>query len=38
MYGGVGLGKTHLLQSIGNEIIKQNSKSKVRYMSSEKFF
>ncbi|MDP3800191.1 MAG: chromosomal replication initiator protein DnaA [bacterium] len=37
IYGGVGLGKTHLLQSIGNELIKQNPKSKVRYMSSEKF-
>lgn len=37
IYGGVGLGKTHLLQSIGNELIKQNPKNKVRYMSSEKF-
>lgn len=37
LYGGVGLGKTHLLQAIGNEIIKNNPKNKVRYMSSEKF-
>lgn len=37
IYGGVGLGKTHLLQAIGNEVIKFNPKSKVRYMSSEKF-
>ena len=37
IYGGVGLGKTHLLQAIGNEIIKNNPKSKVRYVSSEKF-
>ncbi|MEK9174784.1 MAG: chromosomal replication initiator protein DnaA [Patescibacteria group bacterium] len=37
IYGGVGLGKTHLLQAIGHEIIKSNPKNKVRYMSSEKF-
>ena len=37
IYGGVGLGKTHLLQAIGNEIIKNNPKSKVRYVPSEKF-
>ncbi|MEK7209598.1 MAG: chromosomal replication initiator protein DnaA [Patescibacteria group bacterium] len=37
IYGGVGLGKTHLLQAIGNEVIKTNPKNKVRYMSSEKF-
>jgi len=37
IYGGVGLGKTHLLQSIGNEIIKNDPKKKVRYASSEKF-
>ena len=37
IYGGVGLGKTHLLQAIGNEILKENPKHKVRYMSSEKF-
>jgi chromosomal replication initiator protein len=37
IYGGVGLGKTHLLQSIGNEILKNDPKKKVRYASSEKF-
>lgn len=37
IYGGVGLGKTHLLQSIGNEILKENPKSKVKYITSEKF-
>jgi chromosomal replication initiator protein len=35
IYGGVGLGKTHLLQAIGNEIIKKTNK--VLYTSSEKF-
>lgn len=38
IYGGVGLGKTHLLQSVGNEIIeKYKKKKKVKYVSSEKF-
>ena len=37
VYGGVGLGKTHLLQAIGNSVLAKNSKIKVRYMSSEKF-
>src|SRR3972149_3259498 len=37
IYGGVGLGKTHRVQAVGNEIIKQNPKTKVKYMSSEKF-
>lgn len=37
IYGGVGLGKTHLLQSIGNEILRQDSSKKVKYASSEKF-
>ncbi len=35
IYGGVGLGKTHLLQALGNEVISQNKK--VLYTSSEKF-
>jgi chromosomal replication initiator protein len=38
IYGGVGLGKTHILQAIGNEIIKNLSQKKVKYMPSEKFF
>ena len=37
IYGGVGLGKTHLLEAVGNEIKKINSKLKVRYISSERF-
>ncbi len=37
IYGGVGLGKTHLLQSIGNEIIKRTPKKIVKYVPSEKF-
>ena len=37
IYGGVGLGKTHLVQAIGNEVVKNFPKKKVRYVSSEKF-
>ena len=37
IYGGVGLGKTHMLQSIGNEILKKDPSKKVKYASSEKF-
>ncbi len=37
IYGGVGLGKTHLLQSIGNELLRKNPKKKIKYASSEKF-
>jgi len=37
LYGGVGLGKTHLVQAIGNEIIKKNPKKKIIYVSCEKF-
>jgi chromosomal replication initiator protein len=37
IYGGVGLGKTHLLQSVGNAVIKNFSQKKVRYIPAEKF-
>jgi chromosomal replication initiator protein len=37
VYGGVGLGKTHLLQAIGNEIVKNFPKKRVRYVPCEKF-
>ena len=37
LYGGVGLGKTHLMHAIGNAIIKKNNSSKVLYVTSEKF-
>lgn len=37
IYGGVGLGKTHLLQAIANEIIKTKPDMKIEYASSEKF-
>ena len=37
IYGGVGLGKTHLMHAIGNEIIKNNKNAKVLYVTSETF-
>jgi chromosomal replication initiator protein len=37
IYGGVGLGKTHLLTAIGNHILARNSKARVSYYTSEKF-
>ncbi|AKM82257.1 TPA: chromosomal replication initiator protein DnaA [Candidatus Berkelbacteria bacterium] len=37
IYGGVGLGKTHLVQAIGNEIIAKSPKKKIVYVSCEKF-
>jgi len=37
IYGGTGLGKTHLMQAIGNKISENLKKKKVRYISSEKF-
>ncbi len=37
IYGGVGLGKTHLIQAIGNELRKRNPALRPQYVTSEKF-
>lgn len=37
IYGGVGLGKTHLIQAIGNEVLRKDSNKKITYVSCEKF-
>lgn len=37
IYGGVGLGKTHLLQAIGNQILINNSQTKICYMHAERY-
>ena len=37
LYGGVGLGKTHLMHAIGNEVLSNNHNSNVLYVTSEKF-
>ncbi len=38
IYGGVGLGKTHLLQAIGNHAMRETPGKKVRYVTSEAFY
>jgi len=37
IYGGVGLGKTHLLQAIGNELKVHNPDAKIRYLHAERY-
>ncbi|HPQ39703.1 MAG TPA: chromosomal replication initiator protein DnaA, partial [bacterium] len=37
LHGGVGLGKTHLMHAIGNEIYKQNHSVKILYVEAERF-
>ena len=37
IYGGVGLGKTHLLQAIGNQLKQQNPDANIRYLHAERY-
>lgn len=37
IYGGVGLGKTHLIQAVGNTLLKKNPNLNIMYVSAEKF-
>lgn len=37
IYGGVGLGKTHLIQAIGNSVLEHNPTAKIRYIHSEQY-
>ena len=37
IYGGVGMGKTHLLQAVGHHLLAQNQETRVRYATSECF-
>lgn len=37
IYGGVGLGKTHLIQAIGNLVQERNNKSKISYLHAERY-
>ena len=37
VYGGVGMGKTHLIQAIGNQVLEHNPKAQVRYIHAERY-
>ena len=37
IYGGVGLGKTHLMHAVANKLLSENQRAKVLYLTSEKF-
>ncbi|WP_442782088.1 chromosomal replication initiator protein DnaA [Collimonas fungivorans] len=37
LYGGVGLGKTHLIHAIGNQLLADNPNSKIRYIHAEQY-
>jgi len=37
IYGGVGLGKTHLMQAVGNEILRRDNSKRIEYVTSESF-
>ncbi len=37
VYGGVGLGKTHLVQAIGNRMVQYNPKARVRYIHADRY-
>lgn len=37
LYGGVGIGKTHLIEAVGNEVLRNNPRAKVVYITSEQF-